>query len=248
MVLNEYLENNKEKLTLRDKNFISELVYGVVTWKLTLDTIIEKYSKTKLKKISKWVLLILELGAYQIVFLDKVPKSAAVNESVNLCKKYGFQSANFVNAILRKVEKIDYKKLEEITDPSIKISKMYSMPEWIIKIFIDDYGIQKTEDICKNLNLKPKLTIRINSLKINEQDFLKKLEERNISYEKSDAPNFIYLKGLNDISKLDLFKEGYFIVQDEGAGKIVEMLNPKENEIVLDACSAPGGKTTYLAE
>ena len=108
IVLDELLNKNRNALSNKDINFISELLYGVTTWKLTLDTIIQKYSKIKIKKISPWVINILRMGAYQIVFLDKVPKSAAVNESVNLCKKYGVKSVGFVNAILRKIEKKDY--------------------------------------------------------------------------------------------------------------------------------------------
>ena len=102
--LDEEIEKNRKVLTSKDIGFITELTYGVITWKLTLDEIIKKYSKLKLKKISLWILNILRMGIYQIVFLSKVPKSAAVNESVNLAKRYGHKnSANFVNAILRKV-------------------------------------------------------------------------------------------------------------------------------------------------
>ena len=103
IVLDKFINENREKLSNLDINFISELVYGVVTWKLTLEYIIQKYSKTKIKKMSDWVKNILYLGSYQIIFLDKVPKSAAVNESVNLCKKYNFKSVVLVNEILRKI-------------------------------------------------------------------------------------------------------------------------------------------------
>ena len=104
IALKEELKTNKENLTKVDIKFISTLVYGTITWKLTLDEIIKKYSKIKLKKISTWIINILRMGAYQIIFLDKVPKSAAVNEAVNLAKRYGHQSSsNFVNAILRKI-------------------------------------------------------------------------------------------------------------------------------------------------
>ena len=123
IVLDELLNKNRNALSNKDINFISELLYGVTTWKLTLDTIIQKYSKIKIKKISPWVINILRMGAYQIVFLDKVPKSAAVNESVNLCKKYGVKSVGFVNAILRKIEKKDYLELFEIKDEIEKYLK-----------------------------------------------------------------------------------------------------------------------------
>ena len=104
IVLNEMINSNKKELTNKDIGLISEIVYGTITWKLTIDEIIKKYSNIRLKKISVWILNILRMGVYQIVFLDKIPKSAAVNESVNLAKRYGHKaSSNFVNAVLRKV-------------------------------------------------------------------------------------------------------------------------------------------------
>lgn len=248
LVLDEYLDKYREKLSKKDINLISEIVYGSVSWKLAIDTIIQKYSKIKLKKMSNWVINILRIGAYQILFLDKIPKSAAVNESVNLSKKYAIKSSSLVNAILRKIDKEDYTELLDIKEPVQRFAKSYSMPEWLVIELLKEYSIETVEEICKNSNQKPKTTIRINSLKINEKDFLEKLDEENIIYEKTNIPNFIHIKNVKNIGELSLFKEGLFTVQDLGAGKISIVLNPKEGELVLDACSAPGGKTTHLAE
>ncbi len=248
LVLDEYIEAKREKLSVKDVNFISEMVYGVVTWKLTIDTILAKHSKIKINKISKWVKMILRIGIYQIVFLDKVPKRAAVNESVNLCKKYGYKSVNFVNAILRKVEKSDYEELSKIENEVERISTMYSMPIWMVEKLLQEYGSQKAEEICIHSNQKPKMTIRVNTLKTTIQELKKKMEQREIQYEEADLENFLFIKQIKGISNLDLFKEGFFTIQDEGAGNIGYFVNPKENEMVLDACSAPGGKTTHLAE
>lgn len=248
LVLDEYLEKEKQKLSVKDINLISEIVYGTVSWKLTIDTILQKHSKIKLNKISKWVRMILRIGIYQIVFLDKIPKSAAVNESVNLCKKYGYKSVSFVNAILRKVEKSDYEEIKHIKDDFDRISKMYSMPRWIVEKLVNQYGIIKAEEICKNSNIKPKMTIRVNVLKTTIDELKLKLEERKIEYEDAKFPNFLYLKNIKNVSNLDLFEEGLFTIQDEGAGEIGIILNPNQGEHVLDACSAPGGKTTHLAE
>lgn len=248
LVLDEYLQKEREKLTAKDIGLISEIVYGTISWKLTIDTILQKYSKIKINKISKWVKLILRIGIYQIVFLDKIPKSAAVNESVNLCKKYGYKSVGFVNAILRKVDKSDYEELKNIKDENERISKMYSMPEWIVEKLVNQYGVSKTEEICINSNLRPTITIRVNTLKNGVEELKQKLNERKILWEEVETPNFLHLKNIRNVSYLDLFKEGFFTIQDEGAGKIGLALNPKEGESVLDACSAPGGKTTQLAE
>ena len=248
IVLDEYLNNYRQKLSPKDINLISEIVYGTVTWKLTIDTILQKYSKIKLKKMSNWVLNILRIGAYQILFLDKIPKSAAVNESVNLTKKYAFKSTSLVNAILRKIEKKDYKDLFLIENIEEKISKIYSMPKWLVEELLKEYSVKEVEDICKFSNEKPKTTIRINLLKISKENFLKKLKELKLEYEETEIENYLHIKNVKNIGELDLFKEGFFTVQDVGAGKIGLMLAPKAGERVLDACSAPGGKTTELAE
>lgn len=248
IVLDEYLNQNREKLNKKDINLISEIVYGTVTWRLTIDYIIQKYSKIKLKKMSSWVLNILRMGTYQIIFLDKIPKSAAVNESVNLSKKYAYKSTGLINAILRKIEKSDYEEISKINEPISRISKLYSMPEWLVEELLKEYSMQDVEEICKFSNEKPKTTIRINSLKISQEEFINKLQDREIDYEETEIENFINIKNVKNIGQLDLFKEGFFTVQDLGAGKIGLVLNPKSNELVLDACSAPGGKTTHLAE
>lgn len=237
IVLDKFINENREKLSNLDINFISELVYGVVTWKLTLEYIIQKYSKTKIKKMSDWVKNILYLGSYQIIFLDKVPKSAAVNESVNLCKKYNFKSVGLVNAILRKIEKSDYKELSNITNSITRISLKYSIPEWIVKKFCDEYGEEETANICQNLNLRPNISVRINRLK-GKMD----LGEKGI------LEDFRTITGTKNITKTKEYIEGNITIQDEAAGLSSFVLAPKEGEIVLDACSAPGGKTTYLAE
>ena len=237
IVLDKFINENREKLSKLDINFISELVYGVVTWKLTLEYIIQKYSKTKLKKISAWVKNILYLGSYQIIFLDKVPKSAAVNESVNLCKKYNFKSVGLVNAILRRIEKSDYEEISTITNSITRISLQYSMPEWIVKKFYEEYGEKETVNICQNLNLKPNISVRLNKLK----DKLK-IGEKGI------LEDFRTITGTKNITKTKEYIEGNITIQDEVAGLSSFILAPKEDEIVLDACSAPGGKTTYLAE
>ncbi len=248
IVLDELLNKNRNMLSNKDINFISELVYGVTTWKLTLDTIIQKYSKIKIKKISPWVINILRIGAYQIVFLDKVPKSAAVNESVNLCKKYGGKSVGFVNAILRKVEKSDYLELFEIKNEIEKISKTTSMPEWIVRELNKEFDPEKVNEICENSNLKPKITIRINNLKITKNELKKSLQSKEIEVEDGIIEDFLYLKNVKNITNLDEYKKGLFTMQDESAGLTALVLNPKEGESILDCCSAPGGKTTYIAE
>lgn len=250
IVLNDEIKQNRNKINDKDIGLISEIVYGVTTWKLTIDEIIKKYSKIRLKKISPWILNILRMGTYQIIFLDKIPKSAAVNESVNLAKRYGHaSSSNFTNAILRKIEKEDYEKFFQIKDDVERISKTTSMPVWIIEELMKNNTIEEVEEICKNLNLRPEIIIRINKLKTTKEEIKRKLEDANIEYKEiPDMEDFLVLNKVKNIENLSLFKEGLFTVQDTSAGLTAIVLNPQENDNVLDACSAPGGKTTYIAE
>ena len=250
IALNEILEKNRKFLNEKDIGLISEIVYGVTTWKLTIDEIIKKYSKIKLKKISPWILNNLRMGIYQIIFLDRIPKSAAVNEAVNLAKRYGHKgSFGFTNAVLRKVSKDDYEEFSNIKDDKERLSKKYSMPIWIIECLMKEkMPIEKIEEICKYSNEKPKLTIRVNKLKTTPEILKEKLENKKIKVEKAKLDSFLYIQNAKNIENIEEFKEGLFTVQDEGAGLIPFVLNPKPNEIVLDACSSPGGKTTYMAE
>ena len=162
ITLDEEINKNMKILDNRDIGFISELTYGVITWKLTIDEIIKRYSNLRLKKISPWILNILRMGIYQIVFLNKVPKSAAVNESVNLAKRYGHKgSSNFVNAILRKVSKNDYEEMFNIENNVERISKTTSMPVWIVETLLKENTLEKVEEICKNSNLSS-LSLEVN--------------------------------------------------------------------------------------
>ena len=284
IVLNQVIKENKKILTEKDISLISEIVYGVISYKITLDEIIKKYSSIKLKKISIWILNVLRMGIYQIIFLDKIPKSAAVNESVNLAKRYGHKaSSNFVNAILRKVDKKDFEELFNIKDDVERISKTTSMPEWIVKELAKNNEYKEVEEICNNLNKKPKINIRINRLKTNVDEVKEELKKQNIIYNtisedkedkedkeaeenikniknkkiKKDVKNeentkddedFLELEKIKDIENNKLFKNGFFTIQDISAGMTAKILSPKPNELVLDACAAPGGKTTYMAE
>ena len=171
LALDELIKQNKNSLDERDIGFISEIVYGTISWKLTIDELIKKYSNIKMKKISLWILNILRLGIYQIIFLDKIPKSAAVNESVNLAKRYGHKgSSNFVNAILRKVNKEDIEEFKNIKDPVERISKTTSTPKWIIEELLLEKNEKEVQEICTSFNIKPKITIRVNTLKTTKQE------------------------------------------------------------------------------
>lgn len=221
-----------------DKAFITSLVYGVVRRKLTLDYIISKYSKIKIKKMSKFVILILRMGVYQIYFMDKVPDSAAVNECVKLAKRYCGKSAGFVNGILHSV--INGRDSLEYPEDRVKfLSVKYSFSEETIRTFMD---FDDCEELLEALNVEPKTTIRINRLKGND------LQIENANLENSPLYEYAKIASGFDIANSKEYKEGRFIAQDIAAMMAVEALSPKSGENVIDVCAAPGGKTTHMAE
>ena len=241
-------ELNKSDLSALDKALASEIVYGVLTWKITLDEIIKMYSSIRLKKISPWILNILRTGIYQIVFLDKIPESAAVNESVNLAKKYGHEvSSKFVNAILRKISKDEMDKLLEylstkpITEEEL-ISIVTSHPVWLVEELLKQYEKKFVTALLNANNITPEITIRANTLKTSRDELFKLLSLKNIDCRKGN------LKDSIKVRKLTEFGNTLFSVQDEAAQLACLKLDVKPGDEVLDACSAPGGKTTYLAE
>lgn len=250
IVLDDMLHQNRKNLSEKDIGLISEIVYGVTTWKLTLDEIIKKYSSIRLKKISPWILNILRMSIYQIIFLEKIPKSAVVNEGVNLAKRYGHKSSSgFTNAVLRKVKKEDYEEMGQMEEEKEKISKMTSMPKWIIdELKKEGLSNDNIDQICKCSNIRPKLSIRVNKLKIGKEELKEKLESKGIEVEKGILEDFFIVKKAKNIENMDEFKNGLFTIQDEAAGLTALILNPKKGEKILDACSSPGGKTTYIAE
>ncbi|MBE7016405.1 MAG: 16S rRNA (cytosine(967)-C(5))-methyltransferase RsmB [Ruminococcaceae bacterium] len=223
-------------ISKQDKAFITQLVYGVVRYKLSLDYIISQFSSVKLKKLSKYVLLILRMGIYQLKYMDKVPESAAVNESVKLAKRYCPKSSGFVNAILHNyIKNADTIKYPE--DRIKNLSVKYSFPENLIEVF-EETGFG--EDLLSALNTQPETTIRVNTLKCSE------LQIEGIK----DNPCYEYAKNITGISigASEEYNSGLFTVQDVAAMMAGLALAPCENNVCVDVCAAPGGKTTHLAE
>jgi 16S rRNA (cytosine967-C5)-methyltransferase len=250
IAINKYIEKFQFKEI--DKNFITGMVYGTIKWKKTIDYIISQFSKVPVKKLSPWIINILRLGIYQILYTDKIPVSAACNESVKLAKKYGHKaSSGYVNGILRNIlrnkDNIVYpdksKSLAEY------FSVKYSYQEWMVKRWLDIYGVDLTETILKNSNENPDFSISINDLKISTHEFQKKLLEIGVeSYRSKYIDNALIIKNPAGVIHTDLFKEGYFQVQDQASMLVSRVLDPKPGELVIDVCSAPGGKTVNIAQ
>lgn len=227
----------------RDKSFVTALVYGVISKRLTLDYIIEQHSKIKLKKLSKYIHLILRMGLYQIFFMDKIPQSAAVNESVKLARRYGHgASAGFVNGLLRNAAKSEIKYPKDRLE---YLSVKYSFPIWLCEKWVSDFGYKFTEEMLIAFDKEPELILRPNTLKTTVKDLAQELNKRGIELKIEE--NAIYCHNLN-VGADDLYKNGMYTVQDKAAMTAAEVLMPNEGETVIDMCAAPGGKTTHMAE
>lgn len=236
---------------LEDRNLFRELVYGVLENQTFIDSIIKDLSKIRFNKIHPMILEILRIGVYQLLFSDRIPESAAVNESVKLAKKYGHKgSIGFVNGILRNANR---KKVEFLTiesaDSNEKLSIRYSHPIHLVKMWIEQYGKDFTIELLKANNTSPKLNIRVNTLKIDKESLVKILEQQGLNVSKCEfSKDCLVINNPNRVTETEEFKDGLFTIQDESSMLVTEVMEPKEQTSVLDMCSAPGGKSTHIAQ
>lgn len=240
-----------------DYNLLANICKGVLKNKLLLDYIIRKNSKLRLKKIHDFILIILEMGVYQIFFTDKIPAYSIVNESVELTKKNGNKgSISFVNGILRNIvrnkEKIiasgyyidDLKK----NDYGKYLSIKYSHPQFFVDEILEKKGKEFTEDLLRKNNEEAPFFIRVNTVKTSIAAFKELLDKNKFSYkENSYSKNCLEILNPENIINSDLFKKGYFYIQDLASIIVAEIATDKEEREVLDLCAAPGGKSINLS-
>ena len=228
---------------------ITRTVYGVLENKIYLDYMIRKLSDIRLKKIHENVLVILEIGIYNIHFLES-KDYATVDKLVDLTKKKNKRSTGFVNAILREFIR-DEKEIATIyeNDDIKSLSIRYSFPEEITRYIYDFYGMDYTKAYLRDADRVKNLAIRVNSLKTNEEELKNKLIDDGFKVEEGNISNIsLIVKNPAGLASSKLFKTGFFTIQQEASMKTVEVLDPKENTRILDLCAAPGTKTSYLAE
>lgn len=239
-------------LTSLDRAFLTELTYGVIRWRGKLDWVIRSFSKIPFEKVELETLNILRLGLYQILFLSRTPASAAVNESVELAKGIrGKGGAGFVNAVLRSTirqkDEIPYPEINE--DPALHLSVLQSHPLWLVRRWVKEMGVEETLRVCTFNNRIAPMTLRTNTLKIDRKDLIEKLKGKEFKpVATTYSEEGIVLKDPPPTSELPFIKEGLYIIQDEASQLVSSILDPKPGERILDACSAPGGKTTHMAQ
>ncbi|RPI18929.1 MAG: 16S rRNA (cytosine(967)-C(5))-methyltransferase RsmB [Ignavibacteriae bacterium] len=245
-------EISNENLNDYDKSLLNEICHGVVRWMRRLDWFLNGFYRGQWEKCMPEIKNTLRVALYQILFLNKIPDYAAVNEATEFVKKISTQKhADVVNGLLRTI----IRTKEDLVYPTREIDEikylgiMQSHPNWMVKRWIQRFGFEDAEKLAESNNKRPILTVRINTLRARKDEFLNLLTEKNIVYRFCKYSNmFITLRLMSKIYLDEFFIKGYYTVQDESAGLASILLAPKESELVLDMCAAPGGKSTHMAQ
>ena len=245
---------SKNDLSPSDRRLATELVYGSVRQMRSLDTLIDQLASKKADKQPPLLRSILHLGLYQLRYLSHIPPSAAVNTTVELAKKNGLSGlTGFVNGVLRQYLRIndtgiDPLKLPE--NPTEQLGILHSYPDWIIEVWLKQFGFTATEQLCQWLNQSPKLDLRVNPLLSSMEKVETALQSAGLDVSRvPHVPQALRINGSTGaIQNLPGFNDGWWTVQDSSAQLVSHLLDPQAGEIVIDACAAPGGKTTHIAE
>ena len=244
IVLNEALRF--EELNNEDRGLLTELLYGTLQHKLTLEYYIKPFIKTKLKA---WQRHLLHMSVYQFEYLDRVPDYAVINEAVEIAKDLGgLQASKQINGILRAYLRGERPDFDHIKDDAHRLSLKYSMPKWVIRHWFKHYSYDETEKILAALNKRPQMSLRTNKKLIDRQDLINRLNEEGYQAETSDLhEDAIKVKG-QGITRSQAYKDGLFAIQDVSSMFVQKALNPSDGDTILDACAAPGGKGMHALE
>ncbi len=246
------IEIKNSELKSNDKALLFEIVHGVIRWLSRIDWILNGFYKGQFSKCIPNIKNSMRVALYQIMFLDKVPDYAAVNEAVEFVKRLqGKKPADLTNAVLRNIirskDGIRYPDSEE--DLIGYLVAYYSHPGWLVKRWVNKFGQAFTEELMKANNNKPTLMLRVNKLKTSDEELKKLLTQVNLEYSSGRyMDEFIRMNSLSNITDWEFFKKGYFAIQDESTGMSCHLLDPKPGMRVLDLCAAPGGKSAFMAD
>ncbi|WP_455675564.1 16S rRNA (cytosine(967)-C(5))-methyltransferase RsmB [Pradoshia sp.] len=238
----------ESELSAKDVGLLTELVYGTIQRDMTLDYFVSPFIKNP-KKMQSWVLALLKMTVFQMLYLDRVPDRAAIHEAVEIAKKRGHKGvASLVNGVLRSIQREGVPEISAIEDPLERISVSTSHPLWLVKLWASQFGIEKTEQMCAENLHAPVQTARVNLLKTSRDEVLDMLEAEGYMAEPSalNDDGIRCLRG--NIALSDAYKNGLISIQDESSMLVAHAVSPNEEDMVLDSCAAPGGKTTHLGE
>lgn len=246
LLLNNVIKKNQ--IATKDIGLLTELTYGTLQRKMTLDYYLEPFVKNP-KKLENWVKQLLRMTLYQMLYLDKIPDRAAIHEAVEIAKKRGHKGiSGMVNGVLRSIQREGIRDMNDIKDEVERLSIETSHPTWIVRRWTEQFGYNKAKEMCEINLTAPMQTARINTNKIDREACIKRLSEEGYQVEESVVvPEAIKcLKG--NLAHSESFKEGLITIQDESSMLVAYALGIEQNETILDACAAPGGKSTHIAE
>ncbi len=246
-VLNKY-----QYLEKQERAFLTRLAEGTIEHMLEMDFIINSFSKVKVRKMKPLIRNLLRMSVYQLKYMDSIPDAAVCNEAVKLAKKRGFgQLRGFVNGVLRNIAR-DMEHLvlpDEKIEPVAYLEVKYSVPAWIVKQWIADYGFERAKKICESFLQEKPITIRTNLTKCTPAELQKKLMEEGVTVRPVNNLSYAFeIEGFDYLMSLESFVQGLFYVQDISSMMVAEAANPKEGNYIIDVCAAPGGKSSHLAE
>lgn len=243
---------NQTDLTEPDRRLLTELVYGSVRRQRTLDALMDQLGKKPSQQQPPDLRLMLHLGLYQLRYLSQIPAAAAVNTTVELAKRNGLAGlTGFVNGLLRQYDRLSQSAdpLNLPEHPVERLGILHSYPNWIVQVWLEQFGIEATETLCQWLNQPPNLDLRVNPLRASIAEVEAAMQAVGITVRRVPPfPQALRLSGAGAIQKLPGFAEGWWTVQDSSAQLVSHLLDPQPGEMVIDACAAPGGKTTHQAE
>lgn len=243
LVLRDVLDKY-QYLLKQERAFLTRLTEGTVERMLTLDYVIDQFSKTKVKKMKSLIRELMRLSVYQIMYMDGVPDAAVCNEAVKLARKRGFSGlSGFVNGVLRSVAR-GWKDVA-FQNESVR----YSVPEWIIDGWNADYGRDVTEKMLEAFMQPAKITVRTNTQKCTPEELKDRLSQEGVTVEAIEGISYAFaLSGFDYLAGLGSFQDGWFYVQDISSMTVAHAADPKKGDYIIDVCAAPGGKSSHLAE
>lgn len=243
LVLRDVLDKY-QYLSKQERAFLTRLTEGTVERMLTLDYVIDQFSKTKVKKMKPLIRELMRLSVYQIMYMDGVPDAAVCNEAVKLARKRGFSGlSGFVNGVLRSVAR----GWKDVTFQNESVR--YSVPEWIIDGWNADYGRDVTEKMLEAFMQPAKITVRTNTQKCTPEELKDRLSQEGVTVEAIAGISYAFaLSGFDYLAGLGSFQDGWFYVQDISSMTVAHAADPKKGDYIIDVCAAPGGKSSHLAE
>lgn len=237
------------ELSPADRRLYTSIVYGVLQHQLTFEYQLAPFLKNP-DKLDEWVIQLLYTAMYQLEYLDRIPKRAIFDETIKVAKKMGHDGIRrMVTGVLHAMDRKKLANLEQISDPITRLAVSYSVPGWIVQLLIDQLGQEKTTSILVSLNQPPKQSVRANLAVTNQDELINLLNDSGYKATASEVASegIVIEHSETPITQSSFFTDGMLTVQDESAMLPAEAMPIKGNDLILDACAAPGGKTTQIA-